>query len=67
MVRIGEETGTISGVLKSVAKFYNQEVNNTTRNLTTLIEPVLIVGLGIGVAILVIGVLLPIYNIAGQL
>ncbi len=67
MIRIGEETGTTSRVLESVGKFYSQEVNNTTRNLTTLIEPVLIVFLGIGVAILVIGVLLPIYNIAGQL
>jgi type II secretory pathway component PulF len=67
MIRIGEETGTISKVLVSVGKFYTQEVNNTTRNLTTLIEPILIVFLGIGVAILVVGVLLPIYNIAGQL
>jgi type II secretory pathway component PulF len=67
MVRIGEETGTMSRVLESVGKFYSQEVNNMTRNLTTLIEPILIVFLGIGVAILVIGVLLPIYNIAGQL
>lgn len=67
MVRIGEETGTLAEVLRSTAKFYNQEVENTTRNLTTLIEPILIVLLGIGVAILTIGVLLPIYNIAGQL
>ena len=67
MVRIGEETGTISKVLESVGKFYTQEVNNMTRNLTTLIEPILIVFLGVGVAILVIGVLLPIYNIAGQM
>lgn len=67
MIRIGEETGTMSRVLESVGKFYSQEVNTMTRNLTTLIEPILIVFLGIGVAILVIGVLLPIYNIAGQL
>jgi type IV pilus assembly protein PilC len=67
MVRIGEETGTISKVLTSVSRFYDQEVTNTTKNLTTLIEPLLIVILGIGVAILVIGVLLPIYNVAGQL
>lgn len=67
MIRIGEETGTLSGVLKSVGKFYNQEVEATTKNLTTLIEPILIVALGIGVGILVVGVLMPIYNIAGQL
>ncbi len=67
ITRIGEETGTLSSVLESTAKFYNQEVENTTRNLTSLIEPILIVVLGIGVGILVVGVLMPIYNIAGQL
>ncbi|MEK7182124.1 MAG: type II secretion system F family protein [Patescibacteria group bacterium] len=67
MIRIGEETGSLSGVLESIAKFYNQEVDNMTKSLTTLIEPILIVALGIGVGILVVGVLLPIYNLAGQL
>lgn len=67
MTRIGEETGSLSGVLGSTAKFYNQEVETTTKNLTTLIEPILIVFLGIGVGILTVGVLLPVYNIAGQL
>ncbi|MEK9174108.1 MAG: type II secretion system F family protein, partial [Patescibacteria group bacterium] len=67
MMRIGEESGTLANVLDSVAKFYNQEVENMTRSLTVLIEPILIVFLGIGVGILVVGVLLPIYNLAGQL
>lgn len=67
MIRIGEETGSLANVLQSVAKFYNQEVETTTRSLTTLIEPLLIVFLGIGVGILVVGVLLPIYNIASQI
>jgi type II secretory pathway component PulF len=67
MTRIGEETGTLARVLKSISDFYNQEVENMTKNLTALIEPILIVGLGIGVGILVVGILMPIYNIAGQL
>ena len=67
MIRIGEETGSLTKVLGSVAKFYNQEVETTTKSLTTLIEPILIVVLGIGVGILVVGVLLPIYNIASQM
>ncbi|MGK2848747.1 MAG: type II secretion system F family protein [Minisyncoccota bacterium] len=67
MIRIGEETGTLSKVLKSVGQFYNQEVEMMTKNMTSLIEPILIVALGIGVGILVVGVLMPIYNIAGQL
>ena len=67
MVKIGEETGTMSAVLGSMGKFYDEEVDVMTRNMTTLIEPILIVILGIGVAILTIGILVPIYNIAGQL
>lgn len=67
MVKIGEETGTMSQVLDSTAKFYNQEVDTMTKNMTQLIEPIMIVILGIGVGILTVGVLMPIYNIAGQL
>ncbi|NTW15291.1 MAG: type II secretion system F family protein [Candidatus Moranbacteria bacterium] len=66
MVRIGEESGTISVILKSVSGFYSQEVDGMTNNLTALLEPVLIVVLGIGVAILVVGILLPIYNVVGS-
>jgi type II secretory pathway component PulF len=66
MVKIGEESGSVSNILRSVASFYTQEVDGMTRNLTTLLEPVLIVILGIGVAILVIGILLPIYNVVGN-
>lgn len=67
MIRIGEETGTVSKVLGSIAKFYGQEVDNMTKALTSLLEPILIVFLGIGVGIMTVGVLLPIYNIAGQM
>ncbi len=67
MVRIGEETGKLAEVLKSVTAFYEQEVDKISRNLTTMIEPVLIVFLGLGVAVLVFSILLPIYDIAGKL
>lgn len=67
MVRIGEETGTMARVLESIGKFYEQEVDVMTRNLTSLIEPLLIVVLGIGVGIMTVGILMPVYNIAGQL
>lgn len=66
MVRIGEESGTLSNILKSTASFYSQEVDGMTRNLTSLLEPALIVILGIGVGILVVGILLPIYNVVGN-
>ncbi len=67
MVKIGEETGRISEILDDVSRFYNAEVDQITRNLSAIIEPILIVILGLGVGVLVMSVLLPIYNIAGQL
>lgn len=66
MIKIGEESGTLSTILRNIAAFYSEEVDGMTRNLTALLEPVLIVILGIGVAILVIGILLPIYNVVGN-
>lgn len=67
MIKIGEETGRLSEILEDVARFYNAEVDQITRNLSSIIEPILIVILGMGVGVLVFSVLLPIYNIAGQL
>jgi len=67
MIKIGEETGRLSEILEKLAGFYRQEIDQITRNLSSIIEPVLIVFLGVGVGVLVFSVLLPIYNIAGQL
>lgn len=67
MLKVGEETGRISEILADLARFYRNEVDQITRNLSALIEPILIVVLGIGVGFLVVSVLLPIYNIAGQI
>lgn len=64
MIRIGEETGKLDYILKSVANFYRRDVDNFIDNLVSLIEPVLIVVLGLGVGILVASVLIPIYNIS---
>ncbi len=67
MIKIGEESGAVAKVLDGVADFYRSEVENITRNMTSLIEPILIVFLGIGVGIMVVGILMPIYDIAGKL
>jgi type II secretory pathway component PulF len=67
MAKIGEETGKLGEVLQSTSSFYTSEVENMARNMTSLIEPILIVFLGLGVAILVFAIILPIYNIAGQI
>lgn len=67
MIKIGEDAGKISEVLMNMSRFYNQETDRITRNLSTMLEPILISGLGIGVGILVFAVLMPIYNISSQM
>ncbi len=64
MVKIGEETGELSFIMRTVAKFYKREVDNAVDTLVGLIEPILIVALGVGVAVLLSSILIPIYNIA---
>lgn len=63
MINIGEKTGKIGESLGNVSKFYEQEMDDMVKNLSVLIEPILIVGLGIGVAILAFSILLPIYSV----
>ncbi len=67
MTRIGEETGELGYILKNLARFYKREVDNAVDTMVGLIEPVMIVGLGIGVGLLLTSVLVPIYNIAGSI
>jgi type IV pilus assembly protein PilC len=64
MIRIGEETGQLDSILKNLAGFYRRDVNNLVDNLVSLIEPILILALGLGVGLLVASVLVPIYNIS---
>lgn len=65
MVKVGEETGSLGNILKTLGKFYNREATEAVDTLVTLIEPIMIVCLGLGVGILLASVLMPIYNIAG--
>lgn len=65
MVMIGEETGQVGKMLKNLAAFYKREVNGAVDTLVSLIEPIMIVALGLGVGTLLASVLIPIYNVAG--
>ena len=67
MTKVGEETGELGKILSTLAKFYDREVSNAVDTLVNLIEPIMIVLLGLGVGILLSAVLLPIYNLAGAL
>ncbi len=67
MVKIGEESGQIDLVLTHIARFYQQETDEMTKNLSVLLEPILIVIIGVAVGFLAFSIIMPIYNIAGQL
>ena len=64
MMKVGEETGELGNILKTLAAFYSREVRVAVDALVDVIEPVMIVMLGLGVAILLASVLIPIYNVA---
>lgn len=67
MAKVGEETGNLGSILETLAKFYRREVHTAVDTLINLIEPAMIVLLGLGVGTLLAAVLIPIYNIAGAI
>jgi len=66
MIMIGEETGRMSSVLDTMSRFYEREVLTSVDTLVGLIEPMMIVLLGVGVGGLLASVLIPIYNVTGS-
>lgn len=62
MTEIGEETGETAGILEKLADFYEEEVSNATKNLSTIIEPVLMIVIGAAVGFFAISMLQPMYG-----
>ncbi len=67
MIAIGEKTGKVDIVLDRITEFYDRETQEMLDNLSTLMEPVIMVVMGVGVGIMVAAVLLPMYNLAGSM
>lgn len=67
MAKVGEETGKLGDILRTLSTFYHREVNESIDKLIGLIEPAMIVLLGLGVGVLLASVLMPIYNITGNI
>jgi len=67
MIKIGEESGQVDTVLAHIAKFYEEETETKARALSTIIEPILMIMVGIAVGFLAFSVLMPIYDIAGKI
>lgn len=63
MIAVGEETGKLEAMLNEVAEHYDQEVKRTTKRLTSILEPALILGMGLVIGVVVISMLLAIFSI----
>ena len=66
MLRIGEQSGSMEQMLAKVADYYEREVDDAVKNISTIIEPVMMVVLGGMAIIIVAAVLMPIYGLAGS-
>ncbi len=67
MIKVGEDSGTLGQMLDKVADYFEEEVDQTVKNLSAVIEPVLIIFLGLAVILIVIAVLYPIYSLVFSL
>jgi type IV pilus assembly protein PilC len=66
MLKIGEDSGAIEQMLDKTADYYEKEVDNTVKSISTIIEPVLMIVLGVVAIVIVSAILLPIYGLVGQ-
>ena len=65
MMAIGEKTGKTDFMLENIYKFYGTEAERDIQNLSQLIEPILILLLGVAAGLLVAGILLPLFSLVG--
>lgn len=67
MIAIGEKTGKLEDVLAYLAEFYEEEIDEFSKNLSTILEPVLLIGIGLVVGFVAVAIIGPIYQLTGSL
>ncbi len=67
MIGVGEKTGKLDEMLFYLGDFFEEEIDNTTKNLTTLLEPVLLIVIGLAVGFVALAIITPIYELTGSI
>jgi type IV pilus assembly protein PilC len=67
MIAVGEDSGSLEQMLTKVSTFYDQEIESTTSQLTSLIEPLMIAVIGVVVGAMIVALYLPIFSIFDQI
>lgn len=66
MMQVGEETGKLDVVFNKVSEFYNREIDNMLANMMSLLEPLVMILIGVGVGVMVAAVIMPMYSMVGS-
>jgi len=66
MMQVGEETGKLDVVFNKVSEFYNREIDNMLANMMSLLEPLVMILIGVGVGVMVAAVIMPMYSMVGN-
>ena len=64
LIAVGEKTGSLDNMLEQVVDFYDMEIRYALRNLTSMIEPIITLVIGVGVLFLALAILLPVWNMS---
>lgn len=67
MIKVGEETGKLTDILNTLANFYEQEIDNTTKNLSSVIEPIIMIIIGVAVGFFAVSIIQPMYSMMGAI
>ena len=67
MVAVGEETGELDSILEELAEFYEGEVDQIMESLPTIIEPLLILVMGVGVGAIAVAIIMPMYSLTSAI
>ena len=67
MIEVGESTGALQEMLNSLADFYDEEIDTEVSRFVTLVEPIILVIMGVIIAVVVLALYMPVFELAGNI